>query len=102
MTYYIYILHSISIDKFYVGYSSDPWKRLDEHLQNETWKYTGKAKDWELKSVFRISENESDAIRIERFIKKQKSRNLILKLIDMEFIPEGVLNQLVRVPHLRD
>lgn len=102
MTYYIYILYSNSIDRFYVGYSSNPWMRLEQHLSNSTDKYTGKAKDWILKTVFEVSNNEGDAMKIERFIKKQKSRNLILQLCDPEFIPTGTLAQLVRVPHLRD
>jgi putative endonuclease len=102
MNYYIYILYSGSLDKFYVGYSSDPWRRLDQHLENEAFKFTGKTKDWKLQAVFLVSEVESEAMRLERFIKKQKSRNLLLRLIDPDFIPEGVLSQLVRVPHLRD
>jgi putative endonuclease len=39
---------------------------------------------------------------MEKYIKRQKSRNLLEKLIDPEFIPTGTLAQLVRVPHLRD
>ena len=96
MTYYIYILYSNSIDRFYVGYSSNPWLRLEQHLSNSTDKYTGKAKDWTLKAVFEVSKSAGDAMKIERFIKKQKSRKLILQLCDPEFIPTGVLAQLVR------
>lgn len=102
MTYYIYILYSNSIDRYYVGYSSDPWLRLEQHLSNSTDKYTGKSKDWILKAVFEVSNSEGDAIKIERFIKKQKSRKLILQLCDPKFIPIGVLAQLVKVPHFRD
>jgi putative endonuclease len=102
MNYYIYILYSESLEKYYVGYSSDPWLRLKRHLENSGEKFTGKAADWKLQSVFLVSNNEAEAIRLERFIKKQKSRNLLLKLIDPEFEPEGILAQLVRVPHLRD
>lgn len=72
MTYYIYILYSNSIDRYYVGYSSNPWMRLEQHLSNSTDKYTGKAKDWILKTVFEVSSNEGVAMKIERFIKKQK------------------------------
>jgi putative endonuclease len=45
---------------------------------------------------------ENEAMRIEKFIKQQKSKKLIKKLIDPDFIPDGILTQLVRVPHLRD
>jgi putative endonuclease len=100
--YYLYILHSEKCDKFYVGFSQDPWKRIDQHNQNDTLKFTGKYKDWKFKAIFQVSEDAKDAIKIERFIKKQKSRKLILRLIDSSFQPDGELAQLVRVPHLRD
>ncbi|MEP2668103.1 MAG: GIY-YIG nuclease family protein [Cyclobacteriaceae bacterium] len=29
--YFIYILYSTGYDKFYVGYSNDPFRRLMEH-----------------------------------------------------------------------
>ena len=54
-----------------------------------------------MKSVFEV-ENESVAIKIERFIKKQKSRNLIERLCQEDFIGGNILVQLVRVPHVRD
>ena len=40
-------------------------------------------------------------MKIERFIKKQKSRRLIEKIVIGESL-EGKLAQLVRVPHVRD
>ncbi len=102
MTYYIYMIYSISIDRHYVGYSSDPWLRLGQHLNNTKDKFTGKATDWTLLAVFEVSESEPDAIRMERFIKKQKSRKLIEQLCSPDFIPTSYLAQLVRVPHVRD
>ncbi len=102
MRFFLYILYSQSIDKYYVRFSNNPWKRLEQHLNNESDKFTGKAKDWTLSAIFFISSNRGDALKVERFIKKQKSRNLIEKLINPEFVPEGFLAQLVRVPHLRD
>ena len=59
--------------------------RLEQHLSNSTDKYTGKAKDWILKTVFEVSNSEGDAMKIERLIKKQKTRNLILLLCDSKF-----------------
>jgi len=52
--YYIYILHSNSADKYYVGHSSNPFKRLEEHNNNEKDKFTGKFKPWELKAIFQV------------------------------------------------
>ena len=102
MTYYIYIIYSRDSDRYYIGYSSDPWKRLEQHLTNSADKYTGKSKDWKLSAVFQIWDLESEAKRVERFIKKQKSRKLVERLSDPTFIPTGYLAQLVRVPHMRD
>ena len=102
MTYHIYIIYSSSIDRYYIGYSSDPWRRLEQHNKNAADKYTGKAKDWQLKTVFQVSGSEGEAVKIERFIKKQKSRNLIERMCDDRFEPKGILAQLVRVPHMRD
>jgi putative endonuclease len=101
MSHYIYIIYSTAMDKYYVGYSKNPWLRLIQHNANSKEKYTGRAKDWVLVAVFNVKD-ERIAVRLERFIKKQKSRTLIVKLCQEEFIPEGELALLVRVPQLRD
>lgn len=100
MSYYVYILFSDSINKYYIGYSKDPWIRLKYHNSNETDKYTGKGKPWNLCAVF-LAENKTTAISCERFIKKQKSKMLIEKLCNPEFKMDGKLAQLV-IPYVRD
>ena len=100
--FYIYILYSPGSDKFYIGYKNDYHRRLTEHNTSDRNTYTSKHRPWILKSVFLCSENETEAIKVERFTKKQKSRTLLEKLIDEKFPPDGLLAQLVRVPHLRD
>jgi putative endonuclease len=95
--FYIYIIYSNTAEKFYVGHSENPWDRLVQHNENQGDKYTGKYQNWELKAVFQVSENRGDAILIEKFIKRQKSKKLLLKLIEPEFIPSGDLAQLIRV-----
>lgn len=90
MDFYIYILYSKTIDKFYLGYSSDPWIRYVQHLNNSKEKYTGKAKDWEMKTVFKVSNSEAEAIRMERFIKKQKSRKLIEQLCELNLFQQDI------------
>jgi putative endonuclease len=101
MTYHIYILYSVFLDKYYVGYSSDPWLRVVQHNQNARDKFTGRSADWKLVAVFETP-SKSEAISNERFIKKQKSRTLIEPLINSSFVPNGRLAQLDRVPHVRD
>ncbi|MBP8893293.1 GIY-YIG nuclease family protein [Candidatus Brachybacter algidus] len=44
--HYLYILHSLSLDKFYVGSTSmSIEERLKKHLTNHD-EFTSKAKDW--------------------------------------------------------
>ncbi|MBI3136568.1 MAG: GIY-YIG nuclease family protein [Bacteroidetes bacterium] len=100
--FYIYIIQSKENSQFYVGHSSDPWRRLLEHNTVKTEASTGKYADWELVAVFSVSPERSDALVVERLIKKQKSQRLIGMLIDPDFIPQKKLAQLVRVPHVRD
>jgi len=100
--YYLYILYNSGANKYYVGYSTNPWLRLEQHNTNSGEKYTGKYSSWILVAVFSVSENRIVALAIEKFIKKQKSRVLIEKLVDSSFEPSGKLAQLVRVPHMRD
>src|SRR5690625_1695004 len=96
--FYLYILYSEISDKYYVGSSEDPWKRLVGHNTNPKTTYTSKHRPWKLKAVFEAGETRGEAVKIERIIKKQKSRKLIEKLIEPGFKPTGKLAQLVRVP----
>lgn len=97
--YYLHILYSASADKYYVGQTTDPLRRLEEHNTSLFDTYTHKHRPWILKACFESGETLQNALAIERFIKKQKSRHLIEKLCDPAFIPNGILAQLVRVPH---
>ena len=100
--FYIYILYSLASDKYYIGYSNNAHRRLIEHNSKQINSFTSKHRPWILKALFSVGEIEKDAVRIERFLKKQKSRKLIEKLCDESFIPSGDLAQMVRVPHMRD
>jgi putative endonuclease len=100
--FYIYIIYSVASDRFYVGHSQDPWHRLEQHLSNRKDKYTGRNSDWELQAVFKVGVTRGEADKLEKYIKRQKSRRLIELLVKKDFVPEGKLAQLVRVPHVRD
>ena len=101
--YYIYVLYSPVSDLFYVGYTNNYKNRLSQHNNQDNFNtFTSKHRPWLLKAVFECSLIEKEAIRIERFIKKQKSRKLLEQLINSDFIPNGTLSQLVRVPDVRD
>ncbi len=101
--FYIYILFSPSVNKYYVGYTSHPAQRLKEHNEQESFNtYTSKFRPWRMEALFECGTKENQAIQVERFIKKQHSKRLIEQLLQPGFSPTGKLAQLVRVPHLRD
>jgi len=100
--FYIYIIYSEKFDKYYTGSSTDPWKRLEKHNSSSFHTFTSKYRPWVLKAVFEAGSSRNEAESVEKFIKKQKSRRLLLKLLESEFTPTGKLAQLVRVPHVRD
>jgi putative endonuclease len=101
MEFFIYVLYSASSNVYYIGHTNDFIRRFHEHNNSEHTSYTSKHRPWVLKAVYACGNIKSDAVRIERFIKKQKSRILIEKLIEgIELM--GILAQLVRVPHVRD
>jgi putative endonuclease len=86
--YYVYILYSVSADKFYIGQTGDVQKRLEEHnhpLVNS--KFTAKYLPWELKMYFPVNENRGDAMKVEGFLKDQKSRKFVLKLVENKSNP---------------
>jgi len=102
MTYYLYILYSTSADLYYVGTTNDPERRLIEHNSSPLKSFTSKYRPLQLVAVFEAGSSRGEAEQIEKFIKKQKSRKFILRLIQEDFVPNGKLSQLVRVPKLRD
>ena len=94
--YYIYILYSESADRYYVGHTNDPARRLTEHNTVEEMKFTTKFRPWTMPLAFEVSESRGEAIKVERFIKRQKSRTFIKKLIeyreDPGFIKDFVMD----------
>ncbi|MBS3737377.1 MAG: GIY-YIG nuclease family protein [Psychroflexus sp.] len=100
--FYIYIIYSKKHDKYYIGSTQNPWKRIDKHNTSVFNTFTSKYRPWELKAVFEAGTQRGEAEKIEKFIKKQKSKVLLQKLIKPNFVPSAKLAQLVRVPHVRD
>ena len=73
--FYVYILHSATLDKFYVGASANPRERLKKHNRKHKG-FTGTARDWEM--VYREAFTEKRlARRREMEIKSKKSRSYI-------------------------
>ncbi|MEM6805174.1 MAG: GIY-YIG nuclease family protein [Bacteroidota bacterium] len=90
--FHIYILYSSKSDRYYVGHTHDVISRLDDHNHGnrpgQSKKYTFKHRPWMLKASFEISTNRSEALKVERFIKRQKSRAFIERLIESQYNQE--------------
>ncbi|GGH08958.1 GIY-YIG nuclease family protein [Pedobacter zeae] len=99
--FYLYILYSSSSDKYYVGYTEDAEKRLSEHNNGKRTTYTSKHRPWILKKSLALGEDRGFAMKIEKAVKKTKSRLIIEKIV-LEINDLGELAQLVRVPIHRD
>ncbi|MGY5846430.1 GIY-YIG nuclease family protein [Salegentibacter sp. HM20] len=77
--FYVYILYSKSLDRYYIGSSHNVETRFVKRLQSKKG-FTSKAKDWEI--VYSENFDSRDlALRRELQIKKWKSRVMIEKLI---------------------
>ena len=100
--FYIYILYSSEHDLHYVGHTQDAESRLHQHNYGDFNTYTSKFRPWKIAALFEVGTTRKDAVRLEIYIKRQKSRNLILKLTDPGFEPTGILAELVRVPRVRN
>lgn len=95
--YFVYILYSKEYNKYYVGYTSNPYKRLEEHNTGTFITFTSKYRPWIQLAVFDCGENKNNALDLERFIKKQKNTRFIKNLIRSDFKPHGILSQLIRM-----
>jgi putative endonuclease len=75
MRYYVYILFSLKIQKFYIGQTSDVDRRFKRH-NSGTEKYTSKGVPWEL-VWFTSKESRSDAMILEKKLKNLKQLRLL-------------------------
>ena len=79
MPYFVYILYSQKVDRYYIGESEEVANRLKSHLSGIS-RYTAIADDWKLMYT-ETFDLRGDALRREKEIKKKKSRNYIEWLI---------------------
>jgi putative endonuclease len=77
--FYVYILYSKTLDRFYVGQTENLDNRIFRHT-NSGSKSTKAADDWELKYKEECN-TRSEAVQREAEIKKKKSRKYIEWLI---------------------
>ena len=73
--YYIYVLYSSLLDRYYVGQTEDLERRLRFHQEGES-PYTSRASDWKLMYTETFSDRTL-TIKRELEIKRKKSRKYI-------------------------
>ncbi len=79
MDYFVYILYSENLDRYYIGSTKEIGHRLKEHIWSHVG-FTSRAKDWVLR-YSEVHSTRSEAYAREKRIKAWKSRKLIEKLI---------------------
>ena len=78
--FFVYILKSEVDESFYIGQTNDLKKRLKFHNLGFS-KYTSRKKPWVV-AYFEKYETRKDAIKRERFLKKQRNREFYNSLIN--------------------
>lgn len=76
--YFVYLLQSEMDGTFYVGYSSDIDRRVQEHNEGKS-RYTSKKLPWKLVYLESYTTKREALIR-ERFLKAQRNRLFYEKL----------------------
>jgi putative endonuclease len=84
MIFYVYIIFSEILNKYYIGYTSNIKERIRKHNSNHKG-FTGKNNDWKLKHLEPF-DNKIQAILREKQIKNWKSRTAIERLIQQNNI----------------
>ncbi|RZS97737.1 GIY-YIG nuclease family protein [Cecembia calidifontis] len=80
MIHFVYIIESEADGTFYIGVSSDPEKRLERHNLPHKG-FTSRKRPWKLVYKEKFCD-KSEALKRERFLKGQKSRQFLLSLIN--------------------
>ena len=78
--FYVYILESIKDSSFYIGQTEDLEKRLNFHNQGLS-KYTSGKTPWHI-VCFEEYKTRTEALKRERFLKKQRNRDFYKSLIN--------------------
>ena len=93
--YCVYILHSEVHDRYYVGQTSEILTRFSYHNSAENIGYTRDYQPWTLVGLY-IFASRAEALWVERYIKKKKSRLFLSRLISSSDGQEYLDKQLSR------
>jgi len=91
--HYLYIIFSDSLNKYYVGETHNLEERLFKH-NNHSYKgaFSNITEDWRI--VFsKKCDSKKEALFLEAFIKRMKSKKFIQKVIHNPSILDDILNQ---------
>ena len=92
MKSFVYILQSEKTHGYYVGQSEDVSGRLIQHNSPDNVHYTFRDRPWILRAKMECLDR-SHAMRLEAFIKKQKSRTFIEKIISSEEVRNSIIQK---------
>ena len=81
LMYYVYILYSTNFDSFYIGFTADLERRLQQH-NNGLTKSTKAKRPWKIAYSEEFS-LQIDAMRRERFLKAQRNKSFYKKLCNL-------------------
>ena len=81
MNHHLYILYSSRINKYYIGYTTNPSRRLEEHNSSKNKNWTRRGQPWELK-FSKPYETERAAKKAEVKLKKLKNRKVIEQILE--------------------
>lgn len=82
MRWFLYILKSKVCEKYYIGISQNPERRLEFHNTVEKG-FTLRYRPWEIVFI-KECESKKEALIIEKMIKSWKSRLMIEKVLNGE------------------
>ncbi|BDU24519.1 MULTISPECIES: GIY-YIG nuclease family protein [unclassified Flavobacterium] len=91
--HYLYILYSKSSQKFYIGETNNINERVIKH-NNHSYSnsFTKIANDWEIVLTFNCNDRD-EALYLERFIKRMKSKTFNDKIINDPSILKDILSK---------
>ena len=76
---YLYILYSLKLDRYYVGSTTNPDRRISEHQRGQT-RSTARGAPWEVK-MLQSFPSKSEALHAEMRLKRWKNRFEIERVI---------------------
>jgi len=92
MKCFVYILQSEKTHGYYVGQTEDVSARLIQHNSADNIHYSSRDQPWILKAELECIDR-NHAMRLEAFIKKQKSRKFIEKIITSEEVRKSLIQK---------